>query len=52
MNAQGGIKIGDDVIVGPNTSFLAENHVFSDPMIPIENEECLAKESLLVQTHG
>ena len=38
MNAQGGIKIGDDVIVGPNTSFLAENHVFSDPMIPIRKQ--------------
>lgn len=38
INAQGGIEIGDDVIVGPNTSFLAENHLFSKSDILIRKQ--------------
>lgn len=30
INSQGGVKIGDDVIIGPNVCILAENHVFDD----------------------
>ncbi len=29
INSQGGVSIGDDVIIGPNVSILAENHVFT-----------------------
>ena len=31
INAQGGVSIGNDVIIGPNVSILAENHVFDSP---------------------
>jgi acetyltransferase-like isoleucine patch superfamily enzyme len=30
INAQGGIEIGNDVIVGPNVNILSENHLFDD----------------------
>lgn len=36
INAQGGIHIGENVIVGPFVKFLAENHVFSDLTLPIK----------------
>ena len=35
LGAQGGITIGDDVIMGPRVSFHAENHRYEDPHIPI-----------------
>jgi acetyltransferase-like isoleucine patch superfamily enzyme len=35
LGAQGGIKIGNDVIMGPMVSIHSENHVFSDQRIPI-----------------
>jgi len=38
INAQGGVEIGNDVIVGPNTSFLAENHCFSAPNVLIRKQ--------------
>lgn len=38
INAQGGVSIGNDVIIGPNVSILAENHVFvsSDELIRLQ----------------
>ena len=30
INAQGGVSIGNDVIIGPNVSILSENHVFDN----------------------
>ncbi len=35
IGAQGGIKIGSNVIIGPRVSFHAENHLYSDPNTPI-----------------
>ena len=35
LGAQGGITIGDDVIMGPRVSFHAENHRYEDPDTPI-----------------
>lgn len=35
LGAQGGITIGDDVIMGPRVSFHAENHRYDDPDTPI-----------------
>lgn len=35
IGAQGGITIGNDVIMGPRISFHAENHRYEDPGIPI-----------------
>ncbi|MBK5002883.1 acyltransferase [Pseudomonas sp. S31] len=38
INAQGGIKIGRKVIVGPHVRFLSENHIFSDIEVPIKEQ--------------
>jgi acetyltransferase-like isoleucine patch superfamily enzyme len=35
IGAQGGIKIGNDVIMGPRVSFHAENHKYDDSQKPI-----------------
>lgn len=35
LGAQGGIVIGNDVIMGPRVSFHAENHRYDDPAVPI-----------------
>jgi acetyltransferase-like isoleucine patch superfamily enzyme len=35
FGAQGGINIGNDVIMGPWVSFHSENHNFENPLIPI-----------------
>lgn len=35
LGAQGGIVIGNDVIMGPRVSFHAENHRYDDPDVPI-----------------
>ena len=35
LGAQGGITIGNDVIMGPRVSFHAENHKYSDLHLPI-----------------
>jgi len=35
INAQGGVDIGDDVIIGPHVKILSENHNFEDPATPI-----------------
>ena len=34
LNASGGIDIGDDCYVGPDTKIWTDNHVFSDPALP------------------
>ena len=38
INGQGGVTIGDDVIVGPYVKLLSENHVFSDTNTPIRTQ--------------
>lgn len=35
INAGGGIEIGNDVLIGPNTLVWSQNHAFDDPKIPI-----------------
>lgn len=38
INAQGGVAIGEDVIVGPHVKFLSENHNFNDPDVLIRKQ--------------
>ncbi|PCK33628.1 acyltransferase [Pseudoalteromonas piscicida] len=38
INAQGGVVIGCDVIIGPYVNILAENHNFGDSTIPIRKQ--------------
>lgn len=38
LAGQGGISIGDDVIIGPNVQIFSENHNFSDLEIIIKNQ--------------
>lgn len=38
INAQGGVCIGEDVIVGPFVKILSENHVFSRLDLPIRDQ--------------
>jgi acetyltransferase-like isoleucine patch superfamily enzyme len=38
INAQGGVEIGDDVIIGPYVKILSENHVFDDINKPIRTQ--------------
>lgn len=35
LGGQGGITIGDDVIMGPGVRIFSENHIFASPEIPI-----------------
>lgn len=38
ISAQGGLKIGDFVAVGHNTSILTTEHTYSDPSTPIKHQ--------------
>jgi acetyltransferase-like isoleucine patch superfamily enzyme len=38
IGATGGVDIGDNVIMGQYVSFHAQEHVFSDPCIPIKDQ--------------
>ncbi|WP_342647797.1 acyltransferase [Mucilaginibacter sp. CSA2-8R] len=38
LGGQGGIIIGNDVIMGPNVQLFSENHNFDQPGIPIKNQ--------------
>jgi acetyltransferase-like isoleucine patch superfamily enzyme len=38
IGAQGGIRIGRNVIMGPRVNLHAENHVFADPNTPIREQ--------------
>ena len=38
LSGQGGIEIGDDVIIGPGVKIFSENHNFSDPKIIIKDQ--------------
>jgi acetyltransferase-like isoleucine patch superfamily enzyme len=38
LGGQGGINIGDHVLLGPGVKIFSENHVFSDPDIIIKNQ--------------
>ncbi|MCV9919510.1 hypothetical protein OIU19_11970 [Pseudomonas sp. BT-42-2] len=38
INAQGGVKIGSNVIIGPSVHVLSENHNFEDSSILIKNQ--------------
>jgi acetyltransferase-like isoleucine patch superfamily enzyme len=35
LGAQGGIRIGSNVIIGPRANFHSENHIYQNPDIPI-----------------
>lgn len=38
LGGQGGIDIGDNVLIGPGVKIFSENHVFSDPNIIIKDQ--------------
>lgn len=38
INGQGGVTIGDDVIIGPYVKILSENHIFSNIHTPIRTQ--------------
>ncbi len=38
LGGQGGIEIGDYVIIGPDVKIFSENHIFSSLNIPIKNQ--------------
>ncbi|MGE5681349.1 MAG: acyltransferase [Bacillota bacterium] len=38
LGGQGGIKIGNDVIMGPGVRIFSENHNYSDPALPIRKQ--------------
>lgn len=38
LAGQGGITIGDDVIMGPNVQIFSENHAYADLKIPIKQQ--------------
>ena len=38
LGGQGGITIGNNVIIGPDVKIFSENHIFSDLDIPIKNQ--------------
>jgi acetyltransferase-like isoleucine patch superfamily enzyme len=38
LGGQGGIKIGQNVIIGPGTKIFSENHNFSDPKVTIKDQ--------------
>ncbi|WDF53997.1 acyltransferase [Mucilaginibacter sp. KACC 22063] len=47
LGGQGGITIGDDVIMGPNVQIFSENHNFSDPDIIIK-EQGLTRSGVII----
>lgn len=38
LGGQGGIEIGENVIIGPGVKIFSENHVFEDMVIPIKKQ--------------
>ncbi|MDQ6481565.1 acyltransferase [Dyadobacter sp. LHD-138] len=38
LGGQGGISIGENVIIGPGVKIFSENHIFSDPAVPIKDQ--------------
>jgi acetyltransferase-like isoleucine patch superfamily enzyme len=44
---QGGITIGDDVIMGPNVQIFSENHEFSNPNLTIK-EQGVTKQAVVI----
>ncbi len=38
LGGQGGIKIGNDVIMGPQVRIFSENHNYADPSLPIRKQ--------------
>lgn len=47
LGGQGGITIGDDVIMGPNVQIFSENHNFSDPTLTIK-EQGLTRSGVII----
>lgn len=43
LGGQGGISIGDNVIMGPNVNIFSENHEFQNPDIPIRLQKTSRK---------
>jgi acetyltransferase-like isoleucine patch superfamily enzyme len=44
----GSITLGRDVLIGPHTTIVAANHTFTDPDVPIVNQE-ISREGIVVQ---
>ncbi|OQY59559.1 MAG: hypothetical protein B6245_06040 [Desulfobacteraceae bacterium 4572_88] len=38
ISGEGGVSIGDDVLIGPNTCILSAGHVYGDPNQPIRTQ--------------
>lgn len=38
INAGGGVSIGNNVLIGPGVTIYSQNHIFSDPDIPINKQ--------------
>ncbi len=47
LSGQGGIEIGDDVIMGPQVRIFSENHNYEDPDIPIRSQGESRKEVII-----
>lgn len=43
ISVRGTVRIGDDVIIGPNFTLISENHIFEDISKPIRNQGTLRK---------
>jgi len=44
---QGGVDIGNDVLIGPNTNILSVNHAFSDWKKPINTQGIVTKKVVI-----
>ena len=38
IQVRGMVRIGNDVIIGPGVSIFSENHIFSDPYLPVSGQ--------------
>ncbi|MEO8887353.1 MAG: acyltransferase [Mucilaginibacter sp.] len=47
LAGQGGITIGNDVIMGPNVQIFSENHVFDDTLLTIK-EQGVTKQAVII----
>lgn len=44
IHGAGGVYIGDYVLLGPNVGIYSNNHIFSDPNVPIVEQGCEERE--------
>jgi len=50
IQVRGNISIGDDVIIGPNSSIFSENHNFNDLIIPIR-EQGVTRKGVVIENN-